>query len=122
MNKKPFILRSVFALLVLGVFIFSMVPLRERDFYDSFKDICEKPAGKEVTELIRAAQDLKKKDPNMYDSVALEAAANAKGISLDKLVKPVIVKTQKITTSRDVLSLIRKNSASSIRRRTIMLL
>ena len=116
MNKKPFILRSVFALLVLGVFIFSMVPLRERDFYDSFKDICEKPAGKEVTELIRAAQDLKKKDPNMYDSVALEAAANAKGISLDKLVKPVIVKTQKITTSRDVLSLIRKNSASSIRR------
>ena len=116
MNKKPFILRSVFALLVLGVFIFSMVPLQERDFYDSFKDICENPASKEVTELIQAAKDLKKKDPNMYDSVALEAAANAKGVALNKLVKGVIVKTQKITTSRDVLSLIRKNSASSIRR------
>ena len=55
MNKKPIILRSIFALLVLGVFIFSMYPLRERDFYGAFKDICADPNGKEVTELIAVA-------------------------------------------------------------------
>ena len=116
MNKKPIILRSVFALLVLGVFIFSMYPLKERNFYDAFKDICKDPSGKEVTELIAAAQAKKAKDPSMYDSTALENAAADKGISLEKLVKPVIVKNQKITGTRDVLSLIRKNTAGSIRR------
>ena len=116
MNKKPIILRSIFALLVLVVFVFSMHPLQERDFYDAFKDICSDPSAKEVTELIAAAKEKKAKDPSMYDSVALETAALDKGISLDKLVKPSLVKSQKITNSRDVLSLIRKNSAASIRR------
>ena len=37
MNKKPVILRSVFALLVLGVFIFSMYPLQERDSIDTWQ-------------------------------------------------------------------------------------
>ena len=116
MNKKPIILRSIFALVVLSVFIFSMYPLRERDFYDAFKDICTDPNGKQVTELIAAAQAKKAKDPSMYDSTALETASAEKGIPLEKVVKPVIVKTQKITGTRDVLSLIRKNTAGSIRR------
>lgn len=116
MNKKPIILRSLFALLVLGVFIFSMYPLRERDFFETFKEICVDPADKEVVELIALAKEKKLKDPSMYDSVALENAALDKGVSLDKYVKPILVKTQKISNSRDVLSVIRKNSASSIRR------
>lgn len=116
MNKKPIILRSLFALLVLGVFIFSMYPLRERDFFETFKEICVNPADKEVVELIALAKEKKLKDPSMYDSVALENAALDKGVSLDKYVKPILVKTQKISNSRDVLSVIRKNSASSIRR------
>ena len=116
MNKKPIILRSIFALAVLGVFIFSMYPLQERDFYDAFKDICTDPNSKDVTELIATAQAKKAKDPSMYDSTALETASAEKGIPLEKVVKPVIVKTQKITGTRDVLSLIRKNTAGSIRR------
>ena len=116
MNKKPIILRTIFALLVLGVFIYSMYPLQERDFYESFKDICDNPKSAEVTELIAAAQAKKAKDPSMYDSVALENAAIDKGISIQKLLKPATVKNQKISNNRDVLSLIRKNSAGSIRR------
>ena len=116
MNKKPIILRSAFALLVLGVFIFSMYPLQERSFFDVFKEICIDPNGKEVTELIALAKEKKQKDPSMYDSVALEDAALDKGVPLDKYVKPILLKSQKITNSRDVLSLIRKNSAGSIRR------
>ena len=116
MNKKPVILRSVFALLVLGVFIFSMHPLQERDFYDTFRSLLSDPDDKEVVELIAAAKDKKSKDTSMYDSTALENAANDKGVSLEKYVKPAIVKSQKVTTSRDVISLIRKNSAGSIRR------
>ena len=116
MNKKPVILRSLFALLVLGVFIFSMYPLQERDFYDTFKELLSDPQSKEVTELIAAAKEKKAKDPSMYDSTALEDAATEKGVSLDKYVKPSIVKSQKVTGTRDVISLIRKNSAGSIRR------
>lgn len=88
MNKKPVILRSVFALLVLGVFIFSMYPLQERDFYDTFKELLSDPQDKEVVELIAAAKAKKAKDPSMYDSTALEDAAAEKGVSLDKYVKP----------------------------------
>ncbi len=116
MNKKPIILRSAFALLVLGVFVFSMYPLRERDFFDTFKEICVEPGSKEVVELIALAKEKKLKDPSMYDSVALESAALDKGVSLDKYVKPILIKSQKISNSRDVISVIRKNSAGSIRR------
>ncbi|OQA80362.1 MAG: bifunctional preprotein translocase subunit SecD/SecF [Lentisphaerae bacterium ADurb.Bin242] len=116
MNKKPIILRSAFALLVLGVFVFSMYPLQERNFYDTFKEICADPDNQEVVELIALAREKKQKDPSMYDSVALESAALDKGVSLDKYVKPILIKSQKISNSRDVLSLIRKNSAGSIRR------
>ncbi len=116
MNKKPIILRSAFALLVLGVFVFSMYPLQERNFYDTFKEICADPDNQEVVELIALAKEKKQKDPSMYDSVALESAALDKGVSLDKYVKPILIKSQKISNSRDVLSLIRKNSAGSIRR------
>ena len=104
MNKKPIILRTIFALLVLGVFIYSMYPLQERDFYESFKDICDNPKSAEVTELIAAAQAKKAKDPSMYDSVALENAAIDKGISIQKLLKPATVKNQKISNNRDVPS------------------
>jgi len=116
MNKKPIILRSAFALLVLGVFIFSMYPLQERNFFDTFKEICVDPGNKEVLELIALAKEKKQKDPSLYDSVALESAALDKGVSLDKYVKPILIKSQKISNSRDVLSVIRKNSAGSIRR------
>lgn len=117
MNKKPVILRSLFALLVLGVFLFSMYPLRERDFYDAFRDICDKPKSKEVAALIAAAKAKKARDSAIiYDADALKQAAEEQKVALEKFVKPVIVKTQKITTSNDVLSLVRKNSAGSIRR------
>ena len=74
-TSRLLILRSVFALLVLGVFIFSMYPLQERDFYDTFKELLSDPQDKEVVELIAAAKAKKAKDPSMYDSTALEDAA-----------------------------------------------
>lgn len=115
MNKKPVILRSVFAILVLGVFMFSMYPLGQRDFYDTFKDILSNPADKNVTALIESAQAKYKSGKAPSNSAALEDAAREKGMDLSKLVKPVIVKSQKITTNKDVISVIRKNSAGSIR-------
>lgn len=115
MNKKPVILRSVFALLVLGVFLFSMYPLGQRDFYDTFKGILSDPSSKVAAEVIEAAKAKYAKGEAPSNSAALETVAAEKGVQLASLVKPVIVKSQKITTNRDVISVIRKNSAGSIR-------
>ena len=39
MNKKPVLLRTIVALVVLVIFAFQMHPLKERDFYDTFRTI-----------------------------------------------------------------------------------
>ena len=114
MNKKPVILRSVFALLVLGVFLFSMYPLGQRDFYDTFREILKDPSSKVATELIEAARAKYATGEAPSNSAALEVVAAEKGIQLPSLVKGVIVKSQKITTNRDVISVIRKNTSSVI--------
>ena len=96
MNKKPVILRSVFALLVLGVFLFSMYPLGQRDFYDTFREILSDPSSKVASELIEAAKAKYAKGEAPSNSAALEVVAAEKGIQLPSLVKGVIVKSQKI--------------------------
>lgn len=127
MNKKPILLRSLFALLVVAVFIWSMFPVHESDFFDTFKALLEKPESEQVTELIEKAKKLREDDPFKYPypSTALDKAAketkitDASGntvlLNLTKLVKPAVVKQQKLKTNSDVISLVRKNAAGSFR-------
>ena len=42
MNKKPIILRTIIAAVVILVFALSMIPLAERPFYDTFKSMVKK--------------------------------------------------------------------------------
>ena len=129
MNKKPVLLRSLFALLVLGVFIFSMFPLGQKDFIQTLSTMMEKADNTEYQEIIKLAKAKKAKEPTMFDSTAVEEAAaeleakkaaatgkfDENGKSLLKFVKPVIVKTQKFTGNKDVIAHARRLSASSIR-------
>ena len=133
MNKKPVLLRSLFALLVLGVFIFSMFPLGQKDFNKTLSGMMEDSNNAEFQEVLKKAQEIKAYETNagrqIYDSAAIEEAAGlleqekaAKdpkydegGKSLLKFVKPVIKKNQKFTNNKDVLSHARRLSASSIR-------
>ncbi len=133
MNKKPVLLRSLFALLVLGVFIFSMFPLGQRDFNKTLSGMMDDPQNAEYQEVLKVAGEIKaaenKAGRQIFDSAAIEEAAqkieNQKaakdgkydegGKSLLKFVKPVIKKSQKFTNNKDVIAHARRLSASSIR-------
>ena len=115
MNKKPVLLRSIFALVVLAVFIFSMYPLGQSDFYKSLESMMTDPANPKLTEVIELAKKKEAANKGMYASTAIEEAAREKGVLLTQFVKPRIVKNQKIANNRDVIAHARKLSAGSIR-------
>lgn len=115
MNKKPILLRSFFALVVLGVFLFSMYPLGQTDFYASMKSMFVNPADPKIEEVCKLAKAKQEADKSMYASTAIEEAAREKGVLLTDYVKPRIVKSQSLTNNRDVLAHARKLSAGSIR-------
>ena len=66
MNKKPVLLRSLFALLVLGVFIFSMFPLGQKDFVQTLSTMMEDASNKEYQEIVKLAKAKKEKEPSMF--------------------------------------------------------
>ena len=129
MNNKPVLLRSLFALLVLGVFIFSMFPLGQKDFIRTLSGMMTDANNADYQKIVKLAQEKKEKDPSIFDSTAIEEAAarleakkaaetgkfDENGKSLLKFVKPVIVKSQKFTGNKDVIAHARRLSASSIR-------
>lgn len=115
MNKKPIILRSLFALLVLAVFLFSMYPLGQTDFYKSMKSMFTNPDDPKIEAVIELAKAKQTADKSMYASTAIEEAAREKGVLLTEFVKPRIVSSQSLTNNRDVIAHARKLSAGSIR-------
>ena len=78
MNKKPILLRSFFALVVLGVFLFSMYPLGQTDFYASMKSMFVNPDDPKIEEVCKLAQAKQEADKSMYASTAIEEAAREK--------------------------------------------
>lgn len=110
MNKKPVILRTVIAAVVILVFALSMIPLAERPFYDTFRKMVKKDAATAET-LIKDAQAIQEKNADIYPSQALLSAADSKGVEM----KNLITENKNIEDNRDVIGAIRKNAASSIR-------
>ena len=110
MEKKPILLRTIICLIVVAVFAGAMYPLTPRDYYDVFKASLKNPADKIANELIDDAVARQKKDPNLFQSQALLAAADNKGINLAEMVEG-----SDLNNNRDVMSLIRKKASSSIR-------
>ena len=115
MNKKPVVLRSIFAILVLIVFLVSMYPLHQKDFYKTFDAMLVNKNDSVVQSVIKLAKDKQEKDKNLYPSIALEDAANEKNVSLADYIKPSIVKNHNVSGNKDVISVVRRNMAGSIR-------
>lgn len=110
MNKRPIVLRLVIALVVLVVFGASMYPLAPRDFYQTLKSTAKNPGDPVLEEVIVEAQNRQKKDASLYPSQAILDAAANKGVDLTPLIKG-----KDLQDNRDVISLVRKKSSSSIR-------
>ncbi len=126
-NHKPIILRTLFAIAVIAIFIASMFPFSESDFYDTLNTLLSDPQNPTMVKVIDLAKQKQSEDKvkYAYPSVALEAAArevkepDADGnglysVDIVRYVKPVIVKQHKIQSNADVISLVRKNSASAL--------
>ena len=79
MNKKPVILRTIIAAVVILVFALSMIPLAERPFYDTFKSMVKKDAAV-ADALINDAKAIQEKNADIYPSQALLSAADNKGV------------------------------------------
>ncbi|MBR2427677.1 MAG: protein translocase subunit SecD [Lentisphaeria bacterium] len=126
MNKRPVLLRTLFALIFIGVLFASMFPFKEKDFFDTLKTLLEKPNDPLVTELIAKSRQKMAEDKIKYPyaSAALEATCKEIQVpgpdgqkfpvDLTKLLKPVILKSQKLQNNGDVISLVRKNASSAL--------
>ncbi len=110
-EKRPVLLRTVIALIVIGVFAWSTYPLRERNFYDTFLSILKTPGDPAGRKLVEDAQELQRKSPEMFSSNALLSAANANGVLLSD-----VSKLPKADDNRDAISSLRKLTSASIRR------
>ena len=112
--KTPILLRSLFAVAVVAVFVWSMFPMTQTDFYDTFRSMSKDADDPELVALIDAAKEKQKADPKKYPypSKALDEAAV--GVDLKKFLPEKVVDGNKIRTNADVLSLIRKRSAGAL--------
>ena len=115
--KTPFLLRSLFAVAVVAVFVWSMFPMTQTDFYDTFRSISQNADDPELVSLIDDAKAKQKADIKEYPypSKAIDAAANDKGgVELKKFLPENVIKNSKIKTNADVISMIRKRSAGAL--------
>ncbi len=115
MNKNPVLLRSLLALLVLFVFLYSMYPLQQRDFYKTLDKLLTNPSDPKIEEVVKIAKEKQAANKGLYASTALEEAADEKGVALVDFINPRVVKSQGLSGNRDVISLVRRNTAGSIR-------
>ena len=110
MNNRPWILRTVIAVIVILVFVSSMYPLMQRDFYETFRKLLADPKDPVAEQLITDAKAMQQKNPELFASQALLAATESKGIVLKDHLKD-----KSLTDNRDVMSRVRKDASSSIR-------
>ncbi len=110
MNKRPWMLRTAIAVIVILVFVCSMYPLTQRDFYETFRKLLADPKDPVAEQLIKDAQAMQAKNPELFASQALLAATEAKGVVLKDHLKD-----KSLSDNRDVMSRIRKDASSSIR-------
>ena len=110
MNNRPWMLRTAIAVIVILVFVSSMYPLTQRDFYDTFRKLLADPKDPVAEQLISDAKAMQAKNPELFASQALLAATEAKGVVLKDHLND-----KSLSDNRDVMSRIRKDASSSIR-------
>lgn len=110
-EKRPVVLRTVIALIVIAVFAWSTYPLQERDFYQTFLSVLKKADDPAAKNLVEEAKKIQKTSPDMFDSNALLKAANDKGVLLSELTT-----LPPADDNRDAISSLRKLTSASIRR------
>ncbi len=112
--KTPILLRSLFAIAVVAVFVWSMFPMTQTDFYDTFRSISKDAHDRELAALLDEAKEKQKANPKEYPYPSKALDETAAGVDLKKFLPEDVVKSSKIRTNADVLSMIRKRSAGAL--------
>ena len=110
MNKKPILLRTLLAIITMVIFGAAMYPLTPKNFYETFTGLLKDKNDPVAVELIADAKARQAKDRDIFESQALLAAADEKGVNLANMIKG-----EDLENNRDAMSLIRKKASSSIR-------
>ncbi|UDQ97062.1 protein translocase subunit SecD [Lentisphaerota bacterium WC36G] len=116
-NSQPVLMRMFIALVFIVVFAFSMFPLTERNFYDTFVDIVKKEDVAKAQELVEAAKKIqaennaKKDAEHMLENQALSIAATEKKVELKELFT-----NKSLKNNADAIGFIRNKAKPSIRR------
>lgn len=110
MNKKPILLRTLLAIITMVIFGAAMYPLTPKNFYETFTGLLKDRNDPVAAELIADAKARQAKDRDIFESQALLAAADEKGVNLANMIKG-----EDLENNRDAMSLIRKKASSSIR-------
>lgn len=110
MNKKPILFRLIFALVVLFVFAASMYPLKQRDFYKTFrgklikedeniKKVFDLAEGKQEADALK--QTVKELDVDLAKYVKIEGITDNRDINNSNVIKLVLERlTNSFTTSK----------------------
>jgi SecD/SecF fusion protein len=90
-----------------------MHPLRERDFYETFRSIWQEEGVEKLSQVESRARQLQEIDPQNYEypSEAIEKAAEELDIDMTTLVNG-----ENLADNKDVIALVRALSRASIRR------
>ena len=110
MEGKFLKLRTFVIVAVIAIFALSIHPLTPRDFYETFRKTLKNADDPVAAGLVEEARKLQQQRPDLNQAVALlEAAGNAK-VDLVPLVKG-----SDLAGNADVIALVRKEAAGSIR-------
>ena len=110
MEKRPVLLRTLLCLVVIAIFSYAMYPLAPRDYFETFTSLLKDKKDPKAAELIKDAKKRMKENPDLFESQALQAAADESNVNLVPMVKG-----KDLQNNADVMSLIRKKASSKIR-------
>ncbi|HCE43929.1 MAG TPA: hypothetical protein DET40_10310 [Lentisphaeria bacterium] len=108
MNKQPIFFRSMFAILVTVVFIWSMYPLQQQDIFKVFEQRLKKKDAN-IEKVLKVAKE--KNAKGMYAISALDEAATETAVDLNEYFS-----VKNAVNNRDVINYLREQASGSIRR------
>ncbi|MBN1863508.1 MAG: protein translocase subunit SecD [Victivallales bacterium] len=108
MNKKPFMLRTVVAVVIVAVFASSIYPLKPLDFYETFLKLSS-TQDDTLEQTMELARELEVQD-NVFPSIAMERASRKLGTDLAKYIP-----LKAATGNKDIIGYVKQQASSSIR-------
>ena len=108
MNKKPVLFRFIIVTIIIGIFWYSIYPLKPLDFYTTLLDLSNNK-DKKLEQTISLAKEIAKRD-KIFPSIAVGKASRQLGVDLTQYIT-----LKGATGNKDILGFVKQQASSSIR-------